>query len=207
MRIGGVDVRDLTTADVMNSIAMVFQDVYLFDDTIWNNVRIARPGAGDDLIRTALESAGLADTLNSLPDGAQTRVGEAGGLLSGGERQRVAIARAFLKDAPILLLDEATSALDGQTEAAVTAALERLAANRTVLVIAHRLTTIANADQIAVLTDGRISELGTHQQLLDRHGTYWRFWNDRVNASGWTIGGAGAADTTASRDPSARSAH
>jgi ATP-binding cassette subfamily B protein len=200
VRIGGADVRDTTTADLMSSIAMVFQDVYLFDDTIWNNVRIAKPSASDDQIRAALESAGLADTLSSLPDGAQTRVGEAGGLLSGGERQRVAIARAFLKDAPILLLDEATSALDGQTEAAVTTALERFAENRTVLVIAHRLTTIANADQIAVLTDGRISELGTHQQLLDRRGTYWQFWNDRANASGWTIDGADSPDDANTAD-------
>lgn len=193
VRVGGVDVRDMTTPDLMARIAMVFQDVYLFDDTIWANVALARPQATEAQVHEAISAAGLDEAVAGFPAGVRTRVGEGGALLSGGERQRVAIARAFLKDAPILLLDEATSALDGQTEAAVTASLERLARDRTVLVIAHRLTTIANADQIAVLEGGRISELGTHTELLARDGTYRQFWTDRTTAAGWTIEGAAAA--------------
>ncbi len=187
VRVGGVDVRDMTTTDLMSRIALVFQDVYLFDDTIRANVHLARPDATPAEVDRAIADAGLAEAVARFPDGLDTRTGEGGTLLSGGERQRVAIARAFLKDAPILLLDEATSALDGQLEAEVTASLERLARDRTVLVIAHRLTTIANADQIAVLDDGRITEFGTHSGLLEAGGTYRQFWEDRQSAAGWTI--------------------
>lgn len=188
VRIGGVDVRDMTGRDLMGRIAMVFQDVYLFDDTIWANVALARPTATPQEVDDAIAAAGLAEAVAGFAEGVHTRVGEGGTLLSGGERQRVAIARAFLKDAPILLLDEATSALDGKAEAAVTASLARLAQDRTVLVIAHRLTTIAGADQIAVLVGGRVAELGTHEELLTGGGTYAQFWADRTSAAGWTIG-------------------
>lgn len=192
--IDGVDVREMATNDLMSRIAMVFQHVYLFDDTIVANVRFARPDATDEQVADAIAAAGLDDVATAFPDGLDTRVGEGGALLSGGQRQRVAIARAFLKDAPILLVDEATSALDGEKEAAVTASLERLARDRTVLVIAHRLTTIANADQIAVLEDGRITELGRHSELLARGGTYRQFWTDRHDAAGWAIRAASPAE-------------
>lgn len=190
VRIGGVDVREIATPDLMSRIGMVFQHVYLFDTTLIENVRVGRPGATDAEVRAAASAARLDKVAERLPEGWDTPVGEAGGLLSGGERQRVAIARAFLKDAPILLVDEATSALDGENEAAVTAALADLARDRTVFVIAHRLSTVANADQIAVIDDGAVRELGTHEELLAAGGRYARFWDERRTAAGWRLADA-----------------
>lgn len=188
VRIGGRDVRELGSAGVSRLTAQVFQDVYLFEGTIADNLRMADPDAGmADLERVARTSR-LDEVVTRLPDGWDTRVGEAGTTLSGGERQRVSIARALLKDAPVVLLDEATAALDPVNEAAVAEALGELARDRTVIVVAHRLSTVVAADRILVLEDGRITEDGEHHGLLAAGGTYARFWNERVRAQGWQLG-------------------
>ncbi|NEW41021.1 ABC transporter ATP-binding protein [Nocardia cyriacigeorgica] len=188
--IGGRDVRELGSAGVSEMTAQVFQDVYLFEGTIAENLRMADPGASDgDLARVA-RIARLDEVIERLPDGWQTRVGEAGSTLSGGEKQRVSIARALLKDAPIVLLDEATAALDAVNEAAVADAIHELATDRTVVVVAHRLSTVLAADQILVLDQGRIVERGTHAGLVSAAGVYARFWNERLRAKGWQLGAA-----------------
>jgi ATP-binding cassette subfamily C protein CydCD len=175
VRLAGVDVRKLTLDGLRERIALVAQDTYLFNDTLRANIRLARPGASDALIRRALEQAALSDFVSGLPDGLETRVGERGVQLSGGQRQRVAIARAFLKDAPILVLDEATSHLDTLSETHVREALNALMVDRTTLVIAHRLSTIRAAHLILMLDAGRVVESGTHAALVARRGFYARF--------------------------------
>jgi ATP-binding cassette subfamily B protein len=185
--IGGRDVRELGSAGVSRLTAQVFQDVYLFEGTIADNLRMAAPDASDaDLDRVA-RIARLDEVVERLPDGWHTRVGEAGSTLSGGEKQRVSIARALLKDAPIVLLDEATAALDPANEAAVADAIAELARDRTVIVVAHRLSTVVAADRILVLDRGRITEHGDHEALLAAGGTYARFWNERLRARGWQL--------------------
>ncbi|MBT3931024.1 MAG: ABC transporter ATP-binding protein [Rhodospirillaceae bacterium] len=172
--IDGQDVRTLTMASLRDSIALVSQDITLFNDTVAANIRFGRPDATDAQVIAAARDAAAHDFVSALPDGYDTMVGNRGSSLSGGERQRIAIARAMLKDAPILLLDEATSALDAESEQQVQIALERLTANRTTLVVAHRLATVMNADQILVMDDGRVVETGTHGELQERDGLYAR---------------------------------
>lgn len=187
VRIGGVDVRDMAVDELLGMISLVFQDVYLFDGTIEDNVRFGQPDATDEQVRRAARIARLDQVAGRLEDGWGTRVGEGGGRLSGGERQRVSIARALLKDAPIVLFDEATAALDAENEAAIVDAMHELARDRTVIVIAHRLSTIAEADQIAMLEDGRVTQLGSHEELLAQEGRYRSFWSDRQRAQGWKV--------------------
>jgi subfamily B ATP-binding cassette protein MsbA len=172
--IDGHDVRSVTLASLRDRIALVTQEPFLFDDTIRANIAYARPSAAEDEIEAAARQAAAHDFISELPLGYDTLVGEAGARLSGGQRQRIAIARAFLKDAPILLLDEATSALDTESEAQVQAALERLMAGRTTILIAHRLSTVKGADRIYVIDKGRVVETGTHASLVRHKGLYAR---------------------------------
>ncbi|MET9145428.1 MULTISPECIES: ABC transporter ATP-binding protein [unclassified Streptomyces] len=190
VRIGGVDVRDISADDLAAHVSLVFQDVYLFDGTIEENVRIAAPDAGPAELAEAAALSGLDRVIRELPDGWDTRVGEGGARLSGGQRQRVSIARALLKDAPVLVLDEATAALDQESEALFAEAVRTLADRKTLLVIAHRLGTVVHADQILVLEDGRITERGTHDELVTAGGTYASFWERRSRAHGWRLGAA-----------------
>ena len=172
VRLDGHDLREYGLDELRRRIALVAQDTYLFNDTLRNNVLLARPDATETEVMAAVEQAALTEFVEGLPDGLETVVGERGAQLSGGQRQRVAIARAFLKDAPILILDEATSHLDAVSEQAVRGALDLLARSRTTLVIAHRLSTVRNAHRIIVLEDGHVAETGTHRELLDKGGLY-----------------------------------
>ena len=174
VRVDGHDVREVTLASLRGQIALVTQEPFLFDDTVRANIAYARPDADASEIEAAARAAAAHDFILGLPGGYDTAVGEAGARLSGGQRQRIAIARAFLKDAPILLLDEATSALDAESEAQVQAALKRLMAGRTTLLIAHRLSTVRGADRIHVIDNGRIVESGNHETLVRRRGLYAR---------------------------------
>jgi ATP-binding cassette subfamily B protein IrtB len=188
VRVSGHDVRDLSTEQLMGQLSFVFQDVYLFAGTVRENILMAKPDANERELETAVRLARVDEIAARLPHGLDTAVGEAGGALSGGERQRVSIARAILKDAPIVLLDEATAALDAENEALVQDALSALTANRTLIVIAHRLQTIAAADQILFVEQGRIVERGTHDELVDAQGRYADFWRERDRARGWRLG-------------------
>lgn len=173
----GVDLRDWTLRSLRSQIAIVSQDVVLFNDTVRNNIAYGLPDKTDEKIRAALEAAALSDFVASLPEGLDTRVGEGGGLLSGGQKQRLSIARALLKDAPILILDEATSALDSENEATVKASLKKLMAGRTTITVAHRFSTIEYVDRVVVLDEGRIAEVGTVSELLERNGLFAKLWN------------------------------
>jgi ATP-binding cassette subfamily B protein len=176
VKINGSDLRALQQASVRAAIGIVPQDTVLFNDTIFYNIQYGRPTAPREEVVAAAKAAHIHDFIERLPDGYQTRVGERGLKLSGGEKQRVAIARALLKNPPILIFDEATSALDSKTEKAIQAELEQVAVGRTTLIIAHRLSTVMNADEILVLDAGRIVERGAHRALLERDGLYAQMW-------------------------------
>ena len=188
--IGGVDVRAIEPERLNRLVSVVFQDVYLFDDTVLANIRMARPEATDAEVHAAARAAHCLEFIERLPQGWNTRIGETGGRLSGGERQRLSIARALLKDAPIVVLDEPTASLDTESERAVQRAIETLVKNRTVIVIAHRLSTIAGAGQIIVVDQGKALETGTHEALLAGNGRYAALWAAQQRAKQWRAGSA-----------------
>jgi subfamily B ATP-binding cassette protein MsbA len=182
--IDGQDVRDVTLASLRRAVAVVSQDVILFDDTIRANIAFGRPDASNEDIVAAAKAAAAHDFILKQPDGYDTPVGPGGGRLSGGERQRISLARAFLKNAPILLLDEATSALDSESERLVQDAVRRLMKGRTTLVIAHRLSTVRNAEKIVVMENGRVAETGSHEALIAKRGTYARLHRLQLSDDG-----------------------
>ena len=185
--IRGTDIRDVPLAELMEQISMVFQRVYLFQDTIYNNISMGKPDATEEEVYEAAKKARCYDFIIALPDGFQTVIGEGGATLSGGEKQRISIARCILKDAPIVILDEATASVDTDNESYIQEAINELVKGKTLLVIAHRLNTIRQADQILVISDGRISEQGTHDELMAKAGIYQDFVNIRKKASGWSL--------------------
>ncbi|MFY9675186.1 MAG: ATP-binding cassette domain-containing protein, partial [Terriglobales bacterium] len=174
--IDDVDVRDVTLASLRSQIGIVTQETVLFNDTLRNNIAYGQPHVSSKQVEDAARAAHAHEFISSLPEGYDTMIGERGVRLSGGERQRIAIARAILKNAPILILDEATSALDSESEALVQAALQNLMSGRTVFVIAHRLSTVRRADRIVVIEGGTLSESGTHEELIQKAGTYRRLY-------------------------------
>jgi ATP-binding cassette subfamily B protein len=186
--IDGVDVRDLSFATLAGTVGLVSQETYLFHASIAANLRFARPDATDEELVTAAHAARIHDHIARLPDGYDTIVGERGYRFSGGEKQRIAIARTVLRNPPVLLLDEATSALDNETERAVQEALDQLTSGRTTIAIAHRLSTVRDADQIIVLDKGRVAERGTHDELIALGGTYWRLATEAGMADGVLAG-------------------
>ena len=185
--IRGVDIRNVPLSELMNQISMVFQRVYLFQDTIYNNIIMGKPDATEEEIYEAARKARCYDFIMALPDGFQTVVGEGGATLSGGEKQRISIARCILKDAPIVILDEATASVDTDNESYIQEAISELVKGKTLLVIAHRLNTIQNADQILVIDNGQIAQQGTHEELLKQSGIYQDFVNIRKSAAGWSL--------------------
>lgn len=185
--IGGEDIRQMTCDSLLRNISMVFQKVYLFHDTIENNIRFGNPNATQEEVIAAAQKARCHDFIMTLPDGYQTIIGEGGSTLSGGEKQRVSIARAILKNADIVILDEATASIDPENEHLIQQAISELTIGKTVIVIAHRLATIEHADQILVVDNGQIVQKGTHDQLIQQEGIYRRFINIREQTEGWSI--------------------
>ncbi len=186
--IGGVNVRDIPSAELMKQVSFVFQDSRLIKKSIFENVRMAKPSASEEEVIEALRKAQCMDIIEKLPDGIHTVIGEKGTYLSGGEQQRITIARAVLKDAPILILDEATAFADPDNESKVQAAFEELSQNKTLIMIAHRLSTVMNADRIFVMDKGKCTESGTHEQLMSRGGLYKRMFDEYTRSIEWKVG-------------------
>ena len=187
VKLGGVDVREYSMDSLMRNFSFVFQSVYLFQDTIANNIRFGQPDAPMDKVIDAAKKACCHDFIMSLPDGYETIIGEGGANLSGGEKQRISIARAIMKDAPIIILDEATANVDPESEQELTAAIEALTKEKTIMMIAHRLKTVRHADNILVIDGGKIVQSGTHDELMHQGGIYRRFVESRELAVGWKV--------------------
>ena len=185
--LGGVNVKNYSFDSLMSNFSFVFQRVYLFEDTIANNIRFGTPEASMDKVIEAAKKARCHDFIMSLPQGYDTIIGEGGASLSGGEKQRISIARAIMKDAPIIILDEATANVDPENEAELSKAIEELTRNKTIIMIAHRLKTVRNADQILVVADGKITQRGTHEELIAQDGIYKNFVTERKEAVSWKI--------------------
>lgn len=185
--IGGHDIKEYSLESLMRQISMVFQNVYLFQDTIENNIKFAKPDATHEEVVEAAKKACCHDFIMSLPEQYQTVIGEGGASLSGGERQRISIARAIIKNAPIIIFDEATANVDPENEDKLQLAMEELTRNKTVIMIAHRLKTIKNANQILVLANGKIMQKGTHEELIQIDGIYKKFIEARQIATKWQL--------------------
>lgn len=187
VRIGGIDVREIPPAQLFSYVSVVFQQVYLFEDTIAANIRFGKPDASMEEVIDAARRACCYDFITALPDGFETMVGEGGHTLSGGQRQRISIARAILKDAPIVLLDEATSSVDAENEAMIQQALDALVADRTVVTIAHNLAAVSGADRILVLDEGQLVAQGDHTTLLAEDGVYRTLWEMSQRVHSWNV--------------------
>ena len=182
-----MDVRTIEPEHLMRCMSFVFQDVTLFNDTVFNNICVGNMNATEEQVMAAAKAAYCDEFIQRLPDGYQTVLGENGSTLSGGERQRISIARALLKDAPIILLDEATASLDPENEILIQRAIAKLVEGKTVIMIAHRLRTVVDADQIIVLEDGKLAELGTHKELMEKKGLYEKLYHIQQESLGWAI--------------------
>jgi ATP-binding cassette subfamily B protein len=188
IRIGGADIRNIPQNELMKLVSFVFQDSRLLKTSILENVRLSRPDATETQVMEALRAAQCMDIIEKMPNGIHTVIGAKGTYLSGGEQQRISIARAILKNAPILILDEATAFADPDNEAKVQAAFAELAKGKTVIMIAHRLSTVVNTDCIYVLKDGEICESGTHQKLMEQGGVYRQMYDDYTRSVNWKVG-------------------
>ena len=187
IQIGGVDIRDIPLDTLMDKVSFVFQDTFLFKQSILDNIRMGNPDATEEQVIAAAKAARCHEFIEQLPNGYQTVIGSTGVHLSGGERQRIAIARAIVKDAPIIVLDEATASSDPENEYLIQKAFEKLIQNKTVVMIAHRLSTIRNADQILVMEKGCLIESGTHDELLKMGGKYAQMWSSYTESINWKI--------------------
>ena len=184
VRMDGKDLRSIPLEQLYDQVAYVQQDNWLFDDTIMNNIRMGKTSASDEKVREVAKASGCDEFIMALPQGYETKVGSGGARLSGGERQRIAIARAMLKDAPIVIFDEATAYIDPENEAVIQRALTELMKDKTVIIIAHRLSTVTNADQILLINNGSIECSGTHSELLEKSALYNAMWKAHVSEGG-----------------------